>query len=134
MPEQSVAQTEAEPQAVVVADRDGIIREWSPAAERIFGYSTAEAIGQTLDLIVPEEERADHWHSYRHSYRHVMATNIINYTPDHILDVEGMRRDGSRVPLDAMLTATHDAFGRIITVTAILRESGIASPRSDGTA
>jgi PAS domain S-box-containing protein len=72
MPEQSVAQTEAEPQAVVVADRDGIIREWSPAAERIFGYSTAEAIGQTLDLIVPEEERADHWHSYRH----VMATNI----------------------------------------------------------
>ena len=96
----------------------------------MFGYSAAVAIGQTLDLIVPEEERADHWRSYRR----VMATDIMNYSPDHILDVEGMRQDASRVPLDAMLTATHDASWRIVAVTAILRESGIASQRSDVTA
>ena len=116
--EPSMGQTESEPQAVVVADRDGVIREWNPAAALIFGYSAAEAIGQTLDLIVPEEERADHWRSYRR----VMATDIMNYSPDHILDVLGMRQDGSRVPLDAMLTATHDSSGRIVAVTAILRE------------
>ena len=98
--------------AVIVADRDGIIREWSVAAERIFGYSAIEAIGRTLDLIVPEEERADHWRNYRR----VMATNIINYSPDHILDVEGLRKDGSRVPLDAMLTAAYDGSQRITAV------------------
>src|SRR6516164_10236361 len=104
--------------AVIVADRDGIIREWSVAAERIFGYSAAEAIGRTLDLVVPEEERADHWRNYRR----VIATNIINYSPDHILDVEGVRKDGSRVPLDAMLKPTRDASGHITAITALLRE------------
>ncbi len=106
--------------AVIVADRDGIIREWSVAAERIFGYSATEAIGRTLDLIVPEEERADHWRNYRR----VIATNIMNYSPDHILDVEGLRKDGSRVPLDAMLKATYDESRRITAVTALLREEG----------
>jgi len=114
----------SEARAVVVADRDGVIREWNPAAAQIFGYSAAEAIGKTLDLIVPEEERADHWRSYRR----VMATDLMNYSPDHILDVLGMRQDGSRVLLDAMLTATHDASGRIVAVTAHLCEVGIAAP------
>jgi PAS domain S-box-containing protein len=106
--------------AIIVADRDGVIREWNDAAERIFGYSAAEAIGRTLDLIVPEEERADHWRSYQR----VMASNIINYSPDHILDVDGLRKDGSRVPLDALLRATYDEFRRITAVTALLREGG----------
>jgi len=122
--ELSIGQGESDPPAMVVADRDGVIREWNPAATHMFGYSAAEAIGQTLDLIVPEEERADHWRSYRR----VMATDIMNYSPDHILDVLGMRQDGSRVPLDAMLTATHDSSGRIIAVTATLREVCVAMP------
>ena len=109
---------------MIVADRDGIIREWNGAAERIFGYCAAEAIGRTLDLVVPEGERADHWRNYRR----VIATNIINYSPDHILDVEGVRKDGSRVPLDAMLKPARDASGRITTITAHLREAESAMP------
>jgi PAS domain S-box-containing protein len=109
--------------AMIVADRDGIIREWNIAAERIFGYSAAESIGRTLDLVVPEEERDDHWRNYRR----VITTNIINYTPDHILDVEGVRKDGSRVALDAMLKRTRDASGRITAITALFREVGIAA-------
>lgn len=108
----------ASAQAVVVADRDGVIREWNEAAERVFGYSASEAIGQTIDLLMPEEERADHWRNYQR----VMTTNIMNYTPDHILDVEGVRRNGCCVALDAMLEATHDPAGRITAVTATMRE------------
>jgi PAS domain S-box-containing protein len=115
---QQSAQLDSELKAMIVADRDGIIREWNVAAERIFGYCAAEAIGRTLDLVVPEEERADHWRNYRR----VIATNIINYSPDHILDVEGVRKDGSRVALDAMLKATRDASGQITAITAHLRE------------
>lgn len=115
-----MTQIESETKAMIVADRDGIIREWNVAAERIFGFSAAEAIGKTLDLVVPEEERADHWRNYRR----VIATNVINYSPDHILDVEGLRKDGSRVPLDAMLKPIRDTFGRITAITAVLCESG----------
>ena len=87
----------------------------------IFGYSAADAIGQTIDLVVPPEERADHWRNYRR----VMATNIMNYTPDHILDVEGIRRDGRRVQLDAMLTAIRDSSGIISAITAVMRQVDI---------
>ncbi len=59
----------SKPRAVVVADRDGVIRESNPAPAQIFGYSAAEAIGQALDLIVPEEDRADRWRSYRGAWR-----------------------------------------------------------------
>ncbi len=106
--------------AVIVADRNGIIREWNGAAERIFGYQAAEVIGKTIDLLMPEAERADHWRNYRR----VMATNIMNYTPDHILDIDGVRRDGCRVHLDAMLWAVRDPSGRISAITAIMREVG----------
>jgi PAS domain S-box-containing protein len=108
----------ASTQAVVVADREGVIRKWNDAAERVFGYSAAEAIGQTIDLLMPEEERADHWRNYRR----VMTTNIMNYTPDHILDVEGVRRNGCCVALDAMLEAGRDPTGRITEITATMRE------------
>jgi PAS domain S-box-containing protein len=110
---------------VIVADRDGVIREWNGAAERMFGYPAAEAIGQTIDLLMPLEERADHWRNYKRA----MSTNIMNYTPDHILDIEGVRQDGSRVPLDAMLKPIRDASGRVTAITAIMRDMVI---RPDG--
>ena len=117
IPEEPVTEVIAA-QAVIVADRDGVICEWNGVAEHIFGYSAVEAIGQTIDLIMPEEERADHWRNYRR----VMATNVMNYSPDHILDIEGVRQDGSRVSLDATLTAIRDPSGRISAITATMRE------------
>src|SRR5450756_2442518 len=85
--EQAIAQAALAPGplAVVSADREGIIRDWNETAEHIFGHSAGQAIGQTLDLIVPEEERANHWRNFRR----VMATGLLNYRPDHVLDVEG---------------------------------------------
>ena len=47
--------------AIVIADRDGVIRVWSEGAERLLGRSAAEAVGQKLDLIVPQDFRAQHW-------------------------------------------------------------------------
>ena len=91
--EQAIAQAALAPgpYAVVSADREGIIRDWNETAERIFGHSAGQAIGETLDLVVPEEERANHWRNFRR----VMATGLLNYRPDHVLDVEGLRRDGT---------------------------------------
>jgi PAS domain S-box-containing protein len=51
--------------AIVIADRSGTIRLWSGGAEKLFGYAASEAVGQTLDLIVPEEFRDQHWNGFR---------------------------------------------------------------------
>ena len=55
---------ESTPDAVIFADQDGIIRLWNAGAEAIFGYAAEEAVGQTLNLIVPEKQRARHWEGY----------------------------------------------------------------------
>jgi PAS domain S-box-containing protein len=107
------------PHAIVSADREGVIRDWNETAEHIFGHSAGQAIGQTLDLVVPEEERADHWRNFRR----VMATGLLSYRPDHVLDVEGLRRDGTRVTLDVALIAIPDEAGRLVGITAIMREA-----------
>lgn len=53
----------AEP--MVLVDLNGVIRLWSDGAERMFGYAAAEAVGQTLDLIIPPEYREAHWNGFR---------------------------------------------------------------------
>jgi PAS domain S-box-containing protein len=50
--------------AVIYADRDGNIARWNPAASALFGYSADEALGQKLDLIIPEHLRAAHWRGF----------------------------------------------------------------------
>jgi PAS domain S-box-containing protein len=119
--EQAIAQAALAPgpHAVVSADRDGIICEWNETAERIFGHNGDDAIGQTLDLVIPAAERADHWRNYRR----VMATGVLNYRPDHVLDVAGLRRDGTLVKLDAALIPMLDQAGCLVGVTAIMREA-----------
>ena len=58
------ALVEQAPDAVIFADRSGVIREWNAASERMFGHSRTEAVGQRLDLILPERFREAHWAGY----------------------------------------------------------------------
>jgi len=55
---------EAAPDAVIFAGTDGVIQVWNPAAEAMFGHSAAEAIGQNLDIIIPEQFREAHWKGF----------------------------------------------------------------------
>lgn len=50
--------------AIVVADRTGVIQMWSRGAESLFGHSRDAAMGQTLDLVVPDEYREAHWNGF----------------------------------------------------------------------
>jgi len=56
---------EQAPDALIFADREGAIRLWNARAKAIFGYAADEAIGRSLDLIIPEKLRAAHWRGYR---------------------------------------------------------------------
>lgn len=55
---------EAAADAIIYADRDGNIARWNRAAAALFGFSAEEALGQNLDLIIPEHLRAAHWRGF----------------------------------------------------------------------
>ncbi len=109
---------ETAPEAIVFADGEGIIRFWNPGATRLFGFTAAEAVGQSLDIIIPEPQRARHWAGFRH----VMATRESRYGHGDLLAVPGLRKDGSRVSLEFTIVPLLDETGRMEGMTAILRD------------
>lgn len=107
----------ATPEAVVVCDADGLIRLWNAGAQRVFGYSASEAIGQSLDIIIPAKLRQRHWDGYHKT----MATGETRYG-DKLLSVPASHQDGRRLSVEfsVALLAHHD--GRIVGISAIMRE------------
>ena len=103
-------------EAVIVADRDGVIVFWNDAAEAMFGYSAAEATGQSLDLIIPERFRARHWAGYRA----VMSRGSTRYGRE-LLAVPAMRKDGRRISLEFSIVLVRDE-GAVVAAAAIIRD------------
>ena len=103
--------------AVIFADRAGIIRLWNAGAAEMFGYGPAAALGQPLDLIIPENLRARH----NEGYARVMATGASKYAKD-LLAVPGLTKDGRRLSLEFTITLVRDEPGRILGAAAIIRE------------
>lgn len=104
--------------AIVAADREGIIRFWNPGAERIFGYSSSEAVGRSLDIIIPERLREPHWNGYRH----VIEGGESRYGQGDILAVPGTTKDGSAVSLEFTIMPLRDRSGRLTGLAAIMRD------------
>jgi PAS domain S-box-containing protein len=105
------------PEAVIFADREGMVRLWNGAAETMFGYSADEALGQSLDLIVPERFRARHWAGYRH----VMATGVTSYG-QRLLAVPAMRKDGQRISIEFSIALLKDERGEVTGAAAVIRD------------
>jgi PAS domain S-box-containing protein len=105
------------PEAVIFADRQGVVRLWNRGAETMFGYSAAEATGQSLDLIIPERFRARHWDGYRH----VMATAVTSYG-QRLLAVPAMRKDGQRISIEFSIALLKDERGGVTGALAVVRD------------
>ncbi len=103
--------------AIVFADPDGIIRLWNSGAEAIFGYSAEEALGQTLDLIVPEKLRERHWEGYRQ----VMETGVTRYGSE-LLAVPALNKDDSRMSVEFTISLLSDDAGKPVGTAAIMRD------------
>lgn len=103
--------------AIIFADKEGIIRLWNSGAEAIFGYSAEEAIGETLDLIVPEKLREKHWEGYRK----VMDTGVTKYGSD-ILAVPALKKDDSRISVEFTIVLLKNDSGKPIGTAAIMRD------------
>ena len=103
--------------AIVAADTSGKITLWNAAAERLFGYSEAEALGQGLDIIIPEAQRKRHWDGYGH----VMQTGETKYGTQ-VLRVPATRKDGTRISIAFTVGLLKDPGDRVEGIFAILRD------------
>jgi PAS domain S-box-containing protein len=106
------------PDAIVFADAEGLIRFWNRGAERIFGFTGEEAVGRSLDIIIPERLRARHWDGYRQT----MATGRSRYGEGDVLAVPGLRKDGTQLSIEFTIIPVRDAEGRLDGIAAILRD------------
>jgi len=103
--------------AIVTADPEGRILSWNPAAERIFGFAAAEALGQTLDLIIPERFRTRHWDGYKQ----VMRTGQTKYGAD-VLRVPARHKDGRPLSIAFTVALLSRADGQTEAIAAIVRD------------
>jgi PAS domain S-box-containing protein len=106
------------PDAIVFADTEGVIRFWNRAAERIFGFAEAEALGKKLDLIIPDSLRARHWAGFNAT----MRSGGTRYGAGEILAVPALRKDGRRISIEFTILPFRDNSGRIIGIAAVLRD------------
>ena len=102
---------------VVIADTAGVITYWNGSAERIFGWTADEAIGQTLDLLVPERQRGAHWSGYQR----VMRTGQTKYGHD-LLRVPSCHRDGQRRSITFTVTLVRNTDNKIQGIAAVIRD------------
>lgn len=104
--------------AVIVADRTGIIRLWNRGAEIIFGFGAKEAVGRNLDLIVPEKLRQAHNEGYR------LAMEIGKVRHDgRVLTTRSQHKWGSRLYVDLSFGLLKDETGAVIGAFAIGRDA-----------
>ena len=95
-------------EAVVYADAEGRIQYWNAGAERIFGYAAADALGQSLDIIIPQSLRGRHWEGYGKT----MQTGTTRYGAGDLLAVPAIRKDGSRISSEFTITPLPRSVGQ----------------------
>lgn len=108
-------------EALIYADRQGIIRWWSDGAERLFGFSKEEALGASLDLIIPEKLREGHWRGFNAA----METGISKYY-GRIMTTRSLHKTEEKIYVDLSFHLVKDDSGKVVGSSAIGR---LASPR-----
>ncbi len=108
---------EESPIAFIYADREGIVRLWNSGAEQMFGFTAAEALGHSMEMIIPEKHRPKHWEGWDQ----VMETGVTKYGRD-ALAVPALRKDGTRISIEFNIALLKDEAGRVIGAAAMLRD------------
>ncbi|AIB16610.1 hypothetical protein ABAZ39_32755 (plasmid) [Azospirillum argentinense] len=105
-------------EAIAYSDREGIIRFWNAGAERVFGFTADEALGQSLDIIIPDRQRQRHWDGYDQ----VMKTGESRYGSGDLLSVPATRKDGTRISVEFTIVPLKDADGTMMGMAAVMRD------------
>lgn len=106
------------PDGILFADHNGVIRFWNAGCERIFGHAASEAVGQSLDIIIPPALRARHWQGYANT----MRTGQSRYAAGDLLAVPAVRKNGSRLSVEFSIVPFLDAENRMLGMGAVMRD------------
>jgi len=106
-------------EAIVCADAEGMIRYWNQGAARVFGFSRPEALGQPLDIIIPQALRERHWQGYHAT----MRTGKSRYGEGHLLSVPAIRKDGTRLSVEFTIVPFTDNAGNMAGIAAVMRDA-----------
>lgn len=109
---------ERSPDAVIFGDTGGIIRLWNAGAQAIFGFTAEEAIGQSMDIIIPERLRGRHWEGYHK----VMATGVSRYGSGDVLAVPAITKDGRTISIEFTIQMLKGPGGEILGPVATIRD------------
>lgn len=104
--------------AVIATDREGTIRLWNAGAERIFGHRVGDALGRSLDLIIPERLRQAHWDGWTR----VLETGESRYDEGDLLSVPAIRADGAQISVEFTILPLKDEQGRMTGMAALMRD------------
>jgi PAS domain S-box-containing protein len=105
------------PDGMIFADRDGVISVWNPAAERIFGFTAEAAIGQDLNIIIPEGLRDAHWQGYARA----LAAGDTKYRGQS-LPTKALKADGSQIYVELSFAIVHGHDAEVIGAMAQARD------------
>ncbi|MFL9867920.1 PAS domain S-box protein [Paraburkholderia fungorum] len=103
--------------AIVISDAEGSITLWNPAAERMFGFTQSEALGNSLDLIIPERLRGRHWDGYHKT----MTTGETRYGND-VLRVPAVHKDGHSLSIAFTVALLHSPQNELTGIVAVIRD------------
>jgi PAS domain S-box-containing protein len=103
--------------AVIYADRSGTIIRWNVASAALFGYSAREALGQSLDLIIPEHLRAAHWRGFEAA----MTKGAMKLQGRPTL-TRGLHKSGRKLYVEMTFAIVKDAEGEVLGSAAMARD------------
>lgn len=103
--------------AIMASDASGLITLWNPSAQRMFGYAESEALGQSLDLIIPQRQQQRHWDGYHKT----METGITRYG-NNVLRVPAVHKDGRALSIAFTVALLHSPDGKVASIIAVVRD------------
>jgi PAS domain S-box-containing protein len=103
--------------AVIYADRAGVIARWNRGAVATFGFSADEALGRNLDLIIPEHLRAAHWRGWDAA----MAKRTLRLAGRPTL-TRGLHKSGAKLYVEMSFSLVLDAAGNVLGSVAVARD------------
>ena len=106
------------PEALIFADLEGIIRMWNPGAETVFGFTAAESIGQSLDLIIPERLRKAHWEGFNKAV--ARGGTIPGRTS---LITRSLHKSGEPIYVDMSFAMVKNQAGQMLGSMAVARDA-----------
>jgi PAS domain S-box-containing protein len=94
------------------------VRYWNRGAERVFGFSHAEAVGGSMELIIPERLRARHWAGWETA----MRTGVTTYRDGQLLGVPALHKHGRQLSIEFSIQLLKGENGQVDYVVAVIRD------------